>query len=155
VVIGGGFAVVNVVVVGQILAAVSGYTMTIAVGCILIAVISYVVSVFGFSLIHTYEKYSWIASVILLLILIGEVGGKVDASIPSLDTGLGLSGSFLCFWMVLDRLGLLLQLSSQHQVVENIFSNPLRHFDPNNLRHSHWCLPGQCRNFLYSQPHIE
>ena len=50
VVIGGGFAVVNVVVVGQILSAVSNYTMTIAVGCIIIAVIGYVISVFGFAL---------------------------------------------------------------------------------------------------------
>lgn len=97
VVIGGGFAVVNTVVVGQILSAVSGYSMTLAVGCVIIAVISYVVSIFGFSLIHTYEKYSWIMSFILMLVLIGEVGDKVDASIPALDTGLGLAGSFLSF----------------------------------------------------------
>ncbi len=57
-VIGGGFAVVNVVVVGQILSAVSNYTMTIAVGCIIIAVIGYVISVFGFALRHTDEKDS-------------------------------------------------------------------------------------------------
>ena len=88
---------VNVVVVGQILAAVSDYTMTIAVGCIIIAVISYVISVFGFAIIHTYEKYSWIATVIILCILIGQVAPQVDPSIPSSDTGLGLSGSMLSF----------------------------------------------------------
>jgi NCS1 nucleoside transporter family len=97
VIIGGGFAVVNVVVVGQILAAVSDYTMTIAVGCVIIAVISYVISVFGFAIIHTYEKYSWIATFIILCVLIGQVAPQVDASIPTLDTGLGLSGSMLSF----------------------------------------------------------
>src|ERR1700759_2968378 len=89
VVIGGGFAVVNVVVVGQILSAVSNYTMTIAVGCIIIAVIGYVVSIFGFALIHTYEKSSWIVTFILACVLIGQVAPYVDASLPSEDTGLG------------------------------------------------------------------
>jgi len=97
VVIGGGFGVVNVVVVGQILSAVSDYHMTIAVGCVIIAVIGYVISVFGFALIHTYEKYSWIGTFILLCVLMGEVAPKVDASVPALDTGLGLAGSFLSF----------------------------------------------------------
>jgi purine-cytosine permease-like protein len=102
VLVGGGFAVVNVVVVGQILSAVSDYSMTISVGCVIIAIISYVVSVFGFAIIHTYEKYSWIMSVILMLVLIGEVGGKVDPSIPGEDgtSGLGFAGSFLSFMAV-------------------------------------------------------
>jgi purine-cytosine permease-like protein len=71
--------------------------MTIAVGCIIIAVIGYVVSIFGFALIHTYEKYSWIVTFILACVLIGQVAPYVDASIPSEDTGLGFSGSFLSF----------------------------------------------------------
>ena len=75
----------NVVVVGQILSAVSNYTMTIAVGCVIIAVIGYVISIFGFKLIHTYEKYSWIGTFILLCVLIGQVAPKVDPSIPALD----------------------------------------------------------------------
>lgn len=97
VVIGGGFAVVNVVVVGQILSAVSNYTMTLAVGCIIIAVIGYVISVFGFALIHTYEKYSWIMTMIILCVLIGQLAPHVDPSIPALDSGLGFTGSFLSF----------------------------------------------------------
>ena len=87
----------NVVVVGQILSAVSDYTMTIAVGCIIIAVIGYVVSIFGFALIHTYEKYSWIVTFILACVLIGQVAPYIDASLPSEDTGLAFSGSFLSF----------------------------------------------------------
>lgn len=97
VIIGGGFAVVNVVVVGQILSAVSDYNMTIAVGCVIIAVIGYLVSVFGFAIIHTFEKYSWIVTFIISCVLIGQVAPYVDPTIPSEDTGLGFSGSFLSF----------------------------------------------------------
>lgn len=96
-IVGGGFAVVNVVVVGQILSAVSDYTMTISVGCVIIAVIGYVVSVFGFRLIHTYEKYSWIAGFILIVVLIGEVGHKVDPGFPGKDKGIEFSAAFLTF----------------------------------------------------------
>ena len=46
VIINAGFAVVNVVVCGQMLSAVSDYTMTIAVGCVIVAVISYLVSAY-------------------------------------------------------------------------------------------------------------
>lgn len=97
VVVGAGFAVVNVVVCGQILSAVSDYTMTISVGCVIVAVISYVVSVFGFAIIHTFEKYSWIMSFILLCILIGQAAPHVDVSAPAFDTGLALSGSLLSY----------------------------------------------------------
>ena len=97
VIVGGGFAVVNVVVCGQILSAVSDYKMTISVGCVIVAVISYVVSVFGFRIIHTFEKYSWIMAFILLCILVGQAAPHVDPHAPSFDTGLGLSGSILSF----------------------------------------------------------
>ena len=56
VIVGGGFYVVNLVVVGQILSAVSDFTMSITVGIVIIAIVSYVISIFGFRMIHTYEK---------------------------------------------------------------------------------------------------
>ena len=97
VIIGGGFTVVNVVVVGQILSAVSDYNMTIVVGIIIIAVLGYVISIFGFSLIHTYEKYSWIATFIIFCVLYGQTAKYTDSTIPAEDVGLGLAGSFLSF----------------------------------------------------------
>lgn len=71
--------------------------MTISVGCVIVAIISYVVSVFGFALIHTFEKYSWIMAFILACILVGQAAPHIDPSAPALDTGLGLSGSILSF----------------------------------------------------------
>lgn len=97
VIIGGGFAVVNYVVVGQILSAVSDYSMSITVGIIIIAILSYLISVFGFKLIHTFEKYSWISTFILLLVLIGQAAPHVDASAPGEDgtSGVAFAGTFL------------------------------------------------------------
>jgi purine-cytosine permease-like protein len=95
VIVGGGFAVVNVVITGQMLSAVSDYSMSISVGCVIVAIISYVVSVFGFSLIHTFEKYSWIPSLILVSVLYGQAATHIGPHTPSLDSGLPLAGSWL------------------------------------------------------------
>ncbi|MCJ1327774.1 hypothetical protein MMC10_004449 [Thelotrema lepadinum] len=97
VVVGGGFYVVNLVVVGQILSAVSDFTMSITVGIVIISIVSYVISIFGFRMIHTYEKYSWIVTFILLAVLIGQAAPYVDPSVPGLDgdSGLGFAGTFL------------------------------------------------------------
>jgi purine-cytosine permease-like protein len=83
--------------VGQILSAVSDYKMTITVGIVIIAVLSYIISVFGFKLIHTFEKYSWIGTFILMLVLIAQAAPHVDPSLPGLDgtSGLAFAGSFL------------------------------------------------------------
>ncbi|CAN8103287.1 unnamed protein product [Discula destructiva] len=97
IIIGGGFFVVNLVVVGQMLSAVSDYSMSITVGIVIIAVVSYLVSIFGYRIIHTYEKYSWIVTFILLCVLTGQLAPHVDSSAPGLDgtSGLGFAGSFL------------------------------------------------------------
>jgi len=92
-----GFGVVNVVVCGQILSAVSDYTMTIAVGCVIVVVISYLVSVFGFAIIHTYEKYSWIMNFILICILVGQATPHITPNAPPFDSGLSLAGGILSF----------------------------------------------------------
>lgn len=100
VIVGGGFAVVNVVITGQMLSAVSDWNMTVAVGCVIVAVISYVISVFGFAIIHTFEKYSWIVSFVLLLVLVGQAAPHVGPSAPGLGSGLGYAGSWLSFMSI-------------------------------------------------------
>lgn len=71
--------------------------MTITVGIIIIAILSYLISVFGFKLIHTFEKYSWIGTFILLLVLIGQAAPNIDPTIPGLDgtSGVAFAGTFL------------------------------------------------------------
>ncbi|TLD27549.1 hypothetical protein E2P81_ATG10837 [Venturia nashicola] len=97
VIIGGGFAVVNYVVVGQVLSAVSDYKMSITVGIVIIGILSYVISVLGFKFIHTFEKYSWIGTFILMIVLIAQAAPHVDPGLPGLNgnSGLSFAGSFL------------------------------------------------------------
>lgn len=94
----GGFYVVNLVVVGQILSAVSNYSMSLTVGIVIISILSYVLSIFGYRIIHTYEKYSWIVTFILMLVLVGQVAPHVDPTAPGIYgplSGLALAGPFL------------------------------------------------------------
>jgi NCS1 nucleoside transporter family len=96
IIIGIGFSVINVVITGQLLSAASDYRMTISVGSIITSIISYLVSLFGFSLIHTFEKYSWIVALLFLCILLGQTGHEIGATAPSLS-GLILAGAWLSF----------------------------------------------------------
>lgn len=95
--VGGGFGVVNYVVVGQVLSAVSDYKMSITVGIVIIAIVSYVVSIFGFKIIHTFEKYSWIYTFIIFCVLLGQATPHVDADFKGEDgsSGLLFAGTFL------------------------------------------------------------
>lgn len=51
-----GYATITCIVAGQILSAVSGGTMTVIVGILIAALISWLVAVFGMSIFHTYER---------------------------------------------------------------------------------------------------
>lgn len=95
--VGGGFGVVNYVVVGQVLSAVSDYKMSITVGIVIIAIVSYVVSIFGFKIIHTFEKYSWIYTFIIFCVLLAQATPHVDADFKGEDgsSGLVFAGTFL------------------------------------------------------------
>lgn len=100
IVVAGGFGVVNIVITGQLLSAVSDYKMTVSVGCIIVTVISYVVSIFGFRWVHTFLKYSWIVSFILLLVLVGQAAPHAQPDLPGFSTGLAHAGAWLSMFSI-------------------------------------------------------
>ena len=51
-----GYGVIDCIIGGQILSAVSGGTMTIIVGIVITAVLSWLIAVFGMGLFHFYER---------------------------------------------------------------------------------------------------
>lgn len=51
-----GYSMINCIIGGQILSAVSGGSMSIVVGIIIIAGISWAIAVFGMSMFHAYER---------------------------------------------------------------------------------------------------
>ena len=70
-----GWAAINSITGAQTLRVVSDDSLPLAVGIIIIALISMIVSFVGYKWIHTYERYSWIPVFIAYCILAG-VGGK-------------------------------------------------------------------------------
>lgn len=52
-----GYGMIDCVIAGQMLSAVSGGNMSIVVGIIIVALISWVIAVFGMAVFHYYERY--------------------------------------------------------------------------------------------------
>ncbi|KAF1990317.1 putative nucleoside transporter [Aulographum hederae CBS 113979] len=79
-----GYAMIDCVIAGQILSAVSpNGSLSVVVGIIIIAVISWVVTTFGYSLFHYYERYQWVPQLIVICILAGVAGPHFDTTTPS------------------------------------------------------------------------
>ena len=116
-----GYATISCIISGQILSAVSGGTLTIIVGIVITALITWLVAVFGMAIFHTYERYGMestdskrylltglcnryahIPQLIVLLILCG-VGGKnfntgLESVVPEGATGAAITAARLSFF---------------------------------------------------------
>ena len=57
-----GYGTISCILGGQILSAVSGGSMTVIVGIVIIALITWIVAVFGMEIFHVYERYIVIIS---------------------------------------------------------------------------------------------
>ncbi|KAL4991081.1 permease for cytosine/purines, uracil, thiamine, allantoin-domain-containing protein [Aspergillus falconensis] len=79
-----GYCLINCVVCGQILSAVSpNGSLSVAVGIVIIAVISWVIATFGIRVFHYYERFAFLPQVIVICILFGVSSSKFDLSTPS------------------------------------------------------------------------
>jgi len=77
IVVMGGYGLVDCLLAGQILSAISpNGSLSIIVGTIIAAVISLVVTGFGIKLFHVYERYALIPQVCMFFILVGVAGPK-------------------------------------------------------------------------------
>ncbi|KAF2124439.1 hypothetical protein P153DRAFT_302071 [Dothidotthia symphoricarpi CBS 119687] len=75
-----GYAMIDCVVAGQILSAVSGNDMSIVVGIIIVAVIAWAVTTFGYQIFHFYERWAWLPQLVVLCILAGVAGPHFNIS---------------------------------------------------------------------------
>lgn len=90
-----GWSAVGCITGGIALVAVSDGTIPIAVGVIVIAVVSLIVSFLGLKIILIYERYAWAIYLIIFLIIFGETGRYADNKTPSDLKGADLSGTVL------------------------------------------------------------
>ena len=64
-----GYCAISCIIAGQILSAVSGGSMSIAVGIIITALIGWLVSVFGMAAFQTYESYVYVLDALVVQLL--------------------------------------------------------------------------------------
>ncbi|GAW02360.1 tyrosinase [Lentinula edodes] len=78
-----GWLIINSIVGGQVLAAVST-KLNDTTGIVIIVLISFVLSFCGYKTLHWYETYIWLPSVVLFIALLGVGGNQLVAQIPIL-----------------------------------------------------------------------
>lgn len=98
-----GYALIDAVVAGQIISAVSpNGSLSIVVGIVIVAIITWGISTFGYQIFHYYERYAWLPQLIVLCILAGVAGPNFDTTTategdPRTIAGNRLSFFSLCF----------------------------------------------------------
>ncbi|OQO00304.1 hypothetical protein B0A48_14091 [Cryoendolithus antarcticus] len=92
-----GYGTIDCIIGGQVLSAVSGGSMTIAVGVIVVAVMECLIASVGLKFFHIYERFAWLPQLIVLFVLIGSAGPNFNASLESSVTGAALASSRLSF----------------------------------------------------------
>ncbi|KAK7914663.1 NCS1 nucleoside transporter [Apiospora marii] len=92
-----GWSSVNVIVGAQLFHAINPSFPGWA-GILIIAVATLIICVFGYRIVHLYERWSWIPCFIIFLIVIGEFAhsGQFSSGLP-LATGAAEAGSILSF----------------------------------------------------------
>ena len=86
----------NVIVGAQLFNAVNG-NMPGWAGIIVIAAATFLITLFGYKVVHTYEKYSWIPCFIIFLIVLGEFAHSGDFYNIPMGVGLSETGGCLSF----------------------------------------------------------
>lgn len=95
-----GYCLIDAVVAGQILSAVSpNGSLSVIVGIVIVAVLTWGVTTFGYSILHYYERYAWAPQIVVLCILAGVAGPHFDLTTPSSgDNELTIIGDRLSFF---------------------------------------------------------
>ncbi|GAM38263.1 hypothetical protein TCE0_033f08849 [Talaromyces pinophilus] len=96
-----GYGLIDCVVGGQILSAVSpDYNMSVAVGIVVVAVITWFIATFGIKFFHYYERYAFLPQVVVVCILYGVSAKKYDLVTPSVGDSLTIAGNRLSFFSI-------------------------------------------------------
>ena len=91
-----GWSAVNVIVGGQLVVALSNGAIPLWVGILAIAIITTIVSIYGYKYVHRYERYAWIPMAIIFVILL-IVAAPHFSAVPSHSAGLAEVAAFITF----------------------------------------------------------
>jgi NCS1 nucleoside transporter family len=90
-----GWAGVACITAGLALEAVADGHLSLAVGVIIVALVSLAISFIGLRAILVYERYAWFIYFIIFMIIFGETGKYADNTTPASVKGADLSGAVL------------------------------------------------------------
>jgi NCS1 nucleoside transporter family len=91
-----GWSVVNVIVGGQLVYALSGGNIPPWVGILVIATLTTLVSLYGYRYVHQYERYAWIPMALIFLVMFVLAAPNATVVAPK-ASGIGYLASFLSF----------------------------------------------------------
>ncbi|KAK4550710.1 hypothetical protein LTR36_000289 [Oleoguttula mirabilis] len=77
-----GFCIIDSVIGGQTLSAVSGGHLTPTVGIVIIALIAMLICFCGFKVLHQYERFAWIPALIAIVVATGCGGRHLHQQVP-------------------------------------------------------------------------
>jgi purine-cytosine permease-like protein len=70
-----GFSLISAIVGGQALASLDPETISVNVGIVICCLVSFAVSLLGFNTLHLWERWTWIPSLVSIVIAVG-CGGR-------------------------------------------------------------------------------
>ncbi|KAI9926772.1 hypothetical protein ASPWEDRAFT_143114 [Aspergillus wentii DTO 134E9] len=90
-----GWASVSCITGGLALSAVSDGRLSIAVGVVIVACVSFVFSFIGLKGVMMYEQYAWMLFFVIFVIIYGESAHRANLAAPATVSGLTKSGNVL------------------------------------------------------------
>ncbi|KAJ5717015.1 hypothetical protein N7488_002661 [Penicillium malachiteum] len=73
-----GYSMLNSVVGGQIISKASGGQISVLLGIVVVAVISWAMAMFGMRIFQIYERFAWLPQLMVLCIMIGSAGPRFN-----------------------------------------------------------------------------
>ncbi|KAF5863740.1 hypothetical protein ETB97_009527 [Aspergillus alliaceus] len=95
-----GWASVNCITGGLALSAVSDGRVSIAVGVVIVACVSFLFSFVGLKGVLLYEQYAWMVFFVIFMIIYGESAHRADLAAPATVSGITKSGNVLSLFSV-------------------------------------------------------
>ncbi|KAF2732407.1 hypothetical protein EJ04DRAFT_513879 [Polyplosphaeria fusca] len=93
-----GYVTISCIIGGQILSAVSGGSLTISVGIVVVDLVILVITVIGLKVFHVYERYAAFPQLLVLFILIGSAGPYFSTSLTSVGSSNQISANRISFF---------------------------------------------------------
>lgn len=91
-----GWSAVNVIIGGQLATSLSGGAIPLWLGVLIIAILTTIVSIYGYRYVHRYERYAWIPMAIIFVILTIAAAPHMSI-IPTPAFGIAEVASFVSF----------------------------------------------------------